>query len=105
MIIKFLSITKQCKCSQCYIQIVFTPRSLLSSSQMKDNNLEDILMDPLTLMGRMPFETWEINFPAQMFSQIIFYFFPSPSLPPSTPPHFSNVSKIFAEKFHVIGSM
>lgn len=88
MIIKFLPVTMQCKCSQCHIQFVFTPRSLHSSSQMADNNSEDILMDPLTLMGRMPFGTCEINFSAQMLSHIICFFFPV------QPPHqFGNISK------------
>lgn len=94
MIIKFLPVTMQCKCSQCHIQFVFTPRSLHSSSQMADNNLEDILMDPLTLMGRMPFGTCEINFSAQMLSHIICFFFPV------QPPHqFGNISKRLCRKF------
>lgn len=94
MIIKFLPVTMQCKCSQCHIQFVFTPRSLHSSSQMADNNLEDILMDPLTLMGRMPFGTCEINFSAQMLSHIICFFFPV------QPPHqFGNISKRLCMKF------
>lgn len=93
MIIKFLSITMQCKCSQCHIQIVFTPRSLHSSSQMADNNLEDILIDPLTLMGRMPFGTCEINFSAQMLSQIICFFFPG-----QHPHQFGDISKRLCRK-------
>lgn len=99
MIIKILSITKWCKCSQRYIQIVFTPGSLHSSSQMTDNNLEDILMDPLTLMGRMPvklIETCKINFSAQMLSQIICFFFPFQIPPPH--PQIGDVSKRFCRK-------
>lgn len=95
MIIKPFSVIKHYQCSQ-YRHTVCNPRSLQSPSQMTDNSLEDILMDPLILMGRMPFETCDISFPAWMLSQVV-CFLSSP--PPTPPPHpFGELLKMLCRK-------